>query len=887
MRIWRRFLAIFTVMVMLVPMAAVSEEAAGIVAGSFEDAAQAVEAELGANGAQAKAGDAPEASFYEETVDPSAKSSTPFAMRVNDTLRLRVDGASGAVWKPAKTGVMDASAGSDAQGPYTDFVAKKAVKKMKLTATLTGHAKKKATFTVAISDPYEPTRIDFNDAMPASVPMGTSLDLNDRITLTPSWAVSGLTWKCSGAGKVTKAGVLTTTKAGTARITVTSTVNKKVKASYNLTVLSNKVTNMNAAPDWDDYEEIEEGWTLWPLSIEAAKNNVLKCQFYVLNATGEKCSQITNLTMTVAAGTPGNVIASGSFAKVSAPVNDMGFKVIKLSLPVTGSMEGVFLPEAAAADRLYFNLNADSVTLRSKNDAYDFIPTQFPARSRVQSISLDQAEMTLQVGRTGQLTATVLPTDADKRAIAWMSDDEDVAEVADGLVTAVGVGTTTVFAFAADGGGAWAACRVTVTGFAPTPTPTPTPTPIPETLPTITSVSISPALLASGDTARITVETQFDTNYIAIFDSGDNWLESWHWNGIDVHWTGDRHSNTATWEFSYAFTGSPGAYAYSFRASLDDIEYGAARSASIQIDSTTPTPTPTPSPTPTPTTPPGTDTRYRALLIGEVDFSPVCKRNGGDVTLMTNMLQSVTGPAGGSYEITTAYNLNKTGVLNAISQAFDGADGDDVSLFFIATHGDSVNTGEDGGALALIGSTYDESWLLMGELADALKAVPGRVIVIVEACGSGAGVWISDAEQNGAVPKAAKEAADAFDAAVIRAFSKADPGVPAAGDGILANTGELRVENKFYVLAAARYLELSWGTETGPYNFFTRWLTNGIGTYGSMPADANGNGVATLHELFSYISAVGDNYQFENEGRIYYQHVQVYPKNSGYELFKR
>ncbi len=89
------------------------------------------------------------------------------------------------------------------------------------------------------------------------------------------------------------------------------------------------------------------------------------------------------------------------------------------------------------------------------------------------------------------------------------------------------------------------------------------------------------------------------------------------------------------------------------------------------------------------------------------------------------------------------------------------------------------------------------------------------------------------------------------------------------------------------MLTASWYQELSWGTESGPYNFFTKWLTDGIGTSGKMKADTNNNKKVTVKELFKYISKVGDNYGFYSEGRYYYQHVQAYPKNSTFVLFKR
>lgn len=297
--------------------------------------------------------------------------------------------------------------------------------------------------------------------------------------------------------------------------------------------------------------------------------------------------------------------------------------------------------------------------------------------------------------------------------------------------------------------------------------------------------------------------------------------------------------------------------------------------------------------------------RYRALLIGERNITGYSEtpRNEADVQLMKTMLQSVSGPAGGKYSgnITTRINLSSSGVSSAINTAFAGADEDDVSLFFIATHGDSTSSGANAGRLVMTGGNAD--MLKMPTLAGWLADVPGKVVVIVEACGSGAAVkdyktaYSNDAE----APSEEEIQAEAarFTEAVVEAFADADPGIVVSAelaDGsklARANGPAFVVENKFYVLTASDYHEDSYGLTA--YNYFTKWLTDGVGTSGSMKADyyyGDGDGTVALGELYSYISEVGDNYPIRyrkgsGEIAIGYQHVQVYPANSGYGLFKR
>ena len=286
---------------------------------------------------------------------------------------------------------------------------------------------------------------------------------------------------------------------------------------------------------------------------------------------------------------------------------------------------------------------------------------------------------------------------------------------------------------------------------------------------------------------------------------------------------------------------------------------------------------------------------YRALLIGQVHFpNETCERNRGDCSMMDSMLSSRFTPIGTRYEtISTYYDRSNTEILSLVGSTFAGADNDDVSLFFIATHGDSSWTYQEWeqgpGALGCVNSASQVSQLLLYELADKLESVPGEVIVVIESCGSGAAVYDPShpEQQNSASGLTAAAIANAFpdqnldrSEDVIYIYDE-----DGSGQIVQSRIGEFRVPNKFYVLCATRYLQDSWGTEDTPaHNYFTQWLTEGVGTSGRMPADTDRSGVLTLHELFSYISSVGDDRQFGFWGES--QQVQVYPTGSSYELFR-
>ncbi len=84
-----------------------------------------------------------------------------------------------------------------------------------------------------------------------------------------------------------------------------------------------------------------------------------------------------------------------------------------------------------------------------------------PSAIAVTSITLD-AEATINVGETKTLTATVAPDNATDKTVSWRSEDETIATVADGVVTAVAAGTAIITATANDGSGVKATCTVTV-----------------------------------------------------------------------------------------------------------------------------------------------------------------------------------------------------------------------------------------------------------------------------------------------------------------------------------------------------------------------------------------------------------------------------------------
>ena len=78
------------------------------------------------------------------------------------------------------------------------------------------------------------------------------------------------------------------------------------------------------------------------------------------------------------------------------------------------------------------------------------------------SVTLNKTNASMEVGNSLKLTATITPANATYKNIIWVSSDEDVAEVSNGTVTAVGPGNATITAISGDGN-ARAKCKISVT----------------------------------------------------------------------------------------------------------------------------------------------------------------------------------------------------------------------------------------------------------------------------------------------------------------------------------------------------------------------------------------------------------------------------------------
>lgn len=112
------------------------------------------------------------------------------------------------------------------------------------------------------------------------------------------------------------------------------------------------------------------------------------------------------------------------------------------------------------------NTPTDETTPDTAQALVDWVRVYAPAGDRVvrvpETLTLDKATATATVGGAQVIvTATIAPSTARDKGIAWTSSDEAVAIVGGGYVTAVGAGTATITATTWNG--LTATCAVTVT----------------------------------------------------------------------------------------------------------------------------------------------------------------------------------------------------------------------------------------------------------------------------------------------------------------------------------------------------------------------------------------------------------------------------------------
>ena len=237
-----------------------------------------------------------------------------------------------------------------------------------------------------------------------------SLKANETVTLTatvtPSTTTNKtVTWKSSDETIATVSnGVVTAHKVGTADITATTTDGSNLSATCKVTVVATAATGIS------------------------------------LNKTTAslKASETVTLTATVTPSTATNKNVTWSSSNETVATVKDGV--------VTAHKVGTATIIATTADGS--NLSATcKVTVEA---------------TIAKTLTLDKTNVTLKATETVTIIANITPANTTNKELSWISSDESVATVKDGVVTAHKIGIANIIVTTTDGSNLTAICKVTV-----------------------------------------------------------------------------------------------------------------------------------------------------------------------------------------------------------------------------------------------------------------------------------------------------------------------------------------------------------------------------------------------------------------------------------------
>ena len=254
-------------------------------------------------------------------------------------------------------------------------------------------------------------------------------------------------------------------------------------------------------------------------------------------------------------------------------------------------------------------------------------------------------------------------------------------------------------------------------------------------------------------------------------------------------------------------------------------------------------------------------TEYRALIIYQTypGTSMALQGPATDQKAMTWCLRNLTTTP---FNVRVEGNLSADGIISAIVGRFADANEDDVSLFYYSGHGD-----ENGN---LLGADRAFSLLSPTALRNALDAVPGRKIVIVDACYSGKLIEEESEPKRGGL-QAAHDRNNDSTKEFVNAFQSAFRP---------KTRGALNVE-EYFVITAARETEESGeglvdsGGSSVWMGYFTFGLCLGCGWDSpknqtcELNADVNGDSAVSIQEVYQYARNIALDYNNKQSAAVW------------------
>ena len=740
----------------------------------------------------------------------------------------------------------------------------------KITVTAAyGSVKKTASMTVKVTDSRVPTGVTLSPSGTVYLAPYETLSLTPA--LIPETAAADFSFTSSKPkyAEVDENGTVTALKEGTAKITVTA-VRGSVKKTASVTVKVVDPDKLAAVTlDASGTQTLTQGFALqlganvWPDTAEDAELTWTSSasKYAVVNENG--------LVTGIAPGTATiKVTAKQGSVKKTASVK---VKVVKdpyavsgISLSETGPVEiyenaamktiGVSVRPAGAqvdswtvdvSDESVFtvstNLGAGSIIMikpvkegtatltvtavRGVNEYTASVDVIVKDPYAIDSVSVERSEVTLYTGEdTRSFDVTLSPDAAQADALTAVSSDSETvsAEITDGALylTGLTVGTADI-TVTASRRTASKTCSIHVTVKDGS---------VPDTL-----------TLSCGKSAFLEPEDTLDIQAV-LAPAGLSAEYTWESSNPSVL--------TVTADGSAAtLTGLTVGYA-AVTATAVVGEVSLTASAYVTV---------------------GAQPVYRALIIGNtyagntsgVSTLPPCAY---DSETMSAMIKGLTGI---EYEVTALTDRTAAQMKSDILSAFADADENDISLFYYSGHGTKSGS--------LVGN--DISFISPTALRSVLDEIPGRKIVILDSCYSGAVIGKSALLLDSAEDE---DPCDAFNDAFLSAFTDA------------GSKAKSLVGSDYYVITASSKDEQSWTSSKNGKSFgrFTYYLEKGCGwdtctnaAAAEMYGDSDGDGLMTFSEVYTYAADnVNTGY---SEGSDTWQSVRCSPDSSSLSMFSK
>ena len=428
-----------------------------------------------------------------------------------------------------------------------------------ITATKNGNTAA-ATINVQVAETIAATALSFNPSS-VSLTVGDTYDSLSTITTTPSNASKLFMFESLNedvaivdfeTGEITAVGVgqadiYATAVSGTAEGTLSVTVTQSAAVTDTLTRTTTGVSSGSTNyASWSG-KNGTSGATY--AGNSAGSNDSIQLRSnnsnsgIVTTASGGKISKVSvDWNSGTASGRTINVYGKNSAYSSASDLYGSSSGTL-LGTIVNGSSTELTI----SGNYEYVGIRSDSgaLYLNSITFVWGGSGSSTPTVS-VTGVTLDPTELSLNVGQSHPLTATISPESATNKNVIWSSNATGVATVSNGTVTAVAAGNATITVTTADGGFT-ATCAVTVTS--------------PKTLSSI-SVSGETTSFKVGDTFAFggTVTAHYSDSSSADVTSSSSFsgydMSSAGTQTVTVSYTYNGTTKTTTYQITVSSSGS-------------------------------------------------------------------------------------------------------------------------------------------------------------------------------------------------------------------------------------------------------------------------------------------------------------------------------------------